>query len=62
MDHSSTTSLESVKKKMCEAPILSHPDFTKPFAVEFDTSGKGIGVVLILEGRLITYFSEKHSE
>ena len=48
---------------MCEAPILALLDFTKPFEMERDASGKGVGgVVLIQEGRLVAYFSEKLSQ
>ena len=44
---------ERLKKKMVEAPVLAHPDFSKPFIIDTDASDAAIGAVLsqIIDGQ-----------
>ena len=48
-------------KVLTQAPILALLHFSKPFVLETDASGIGIGAVLSQDNHLITFFSKKMS-
>ncbi|GKD83091.1 putative reverse transcriptase domain-containing protein, partial [Tanacetum coccineum] len=46
---------QTLKDKLCNAPILALPDGPKEFVVYCDTSGIGLGCVLMQKGKVIAY-------
>lgn len=46
-----------MKQALASAPVLSFPDFGKPFIVQTDASGYAMGVVLLQDDHPIAYFS-----
>jgi hypothetical protein len=50
-----------LKDKLTHALLLQLSDFNKTFELECDASGIGLGGVLLQDGKLVVYFSEKLS-
>ena len=57
-DHAFT----SIKQALSSAPLLVHPDFSKPFELVSDASLIGTGAVLLQEGHPIAYTSKRFSK
>ncbi|GJR64668.1 putative reverse transcriptase domain-containing protein [Tanacetum coccineum] len=54
-----TTPTETLKQKLCSAPILALPEGTEDFMVYCDASLKGYGAVLMQREKVIVYASKQ---
>ena len=52
-------SFQELKKRLVSAPLLILPDQHKDFQVYCDASRRGLGVVLMQEGRVVSYASRQ---
>jgi hypothetical protein len=51
--------IQALKKLLTTSSVLAQPDISKPFEVYCDASSTGLGCILMQEGRMISYSSQK---
>lgn len=54
--------LDTLKKAMAKLPVLTVPYFSKTFTIETDASNKGLGAVLLQDGRPVSFISQTLSD
>lgn len=54
-----TETFTALKQAITAAPVLALPNFSKPFILEPDVSGIGIGAILSQDKHPVAYFSKK---
>ena len=53
------TSFETLRQRLCEAPVLAFPEGMEDFVVYCDASILGLGAVLMQRGHVIAYASRQ---
>ncbi|GJZ90674.1 putative reverse transcriptase domain-containing protein [Tanacetum coccineum] len=53
------TAFQTLKQKLCSAPILALPEGSENFVVYCDASHKGLGAVLMQKEKVIAYASRQ---
>jgi hypothetical protein len=51
------SSFQEMKKSLTTTPVLVMPDMEKLFSIYYDTSGHGLGCILLQDGHVVAYAS-----